>query len=81
MLLFFGAAWDANSMVYANFTLPTPDVKAAIRRIDRHSTPTIAIYHPDMLDSPVILDGLPSAEQITDACDTPTSSPDIKSGG
>ena len=54
-------------MVYADLTSSTPEVSTAIRRVGRNTTPTIAIYHGDALDSPVVLDGISSAVQIADA--------------
>lgn len=46
---------------------PSQDLIAFFRRIDRNSTPTLAVYPNGTSRDHVVIDGIPTAEQIIDS--------------
>jgi thiol:disulfide interchange protein len=53
---------------YADLTHPpSPDLTAFLRRIDRNSTPTLAVYPNGTSREHVVIDGIPTAKQIIES--------------
>lgn len=51
---------------YADLTFSSPEVIALLRRLNCHTTPTVAIYPSGILRDAIVIDGLPTAAKIVD---------------
>ncbi|WP_442511708.1 hypothetical protein SH528x_003420 [Novipirellula sp. SH528] len=55
------------TLFYADLTSSSPEVLGFLRRIGRNTTPTIAVYSGGISGTPVVLDGMVSADQVINA--------------